>query len=138
MIRLLRSLTLLACLLAVAQSPSKPLSSSVFEWERLAVKRTANGERRDIVDSPTATFVNLESHVTTLDEGKASHAPHRHDDEEIVIVKDGTLVVTIEGKSQRAGAGSMLFFASGELHGLRNAGSGRAAYYVIRAVTRRK
>lgn len=118
-----------------APAQKQPLASSVFDWEKLVAKPTANGERRDIVNSPTATFRNFETHVTTLDAGRSSHAPHKHVDEEIVIVKEGTLEVTVEGRVQHAGPGSMIFFASGDLHGLKNAGAGRATYYVIRPVT---
>jgi quercetin dioxygenase-like cupin family protein len=50
----------------------------------------------------------------------------------LVIVKEGTLEVTINGASRTAGPGSMFFFASGDLHGLRNVGEGDATYYVIR------
>jgi quercetin dioxygenase-like cupin family protein len=110
-------------------------NSAVFDWSKLAVAKTATGERRAIVDRATPTMTRFESHVTTLEAGLAPHAPHRHPDEEIVIVKDGTLEVTINGKSQRVGEGSMFLFASNDLHGMKNVGSGRATYYVIRVVT---
>ncbi len=112
-----------------------PLTSAVFDWTKLAVVQTANGERRAIVDQPTPTMSRFESHVTTLEAGKAPHAPHRHPDEEVVIVKEGTMEVTINGKTQTAGPGSMFFFASNDMHGMRNAGSGRATYFVIRIAT---
>lgn len=80
-------------------------------------------------------MTRFESHVTTLDAGQVPHAPHRHPDEEIVIVKEGTIEVTINGKSQRAGEGSMFLFASNDMHGMKNVGSGRATYYVLRVVT---
>jgi quercetin dioxygenase-like cupin family protein len=67
--------------------------------------------------------------------GDASHGAHRHADDEIVIVKEGVLDVAINGQSQRAPAGSILFFASNDLHGMRNAGEGRVSYYVIRMIT---
>jgi quercetin dioxygenase-like cupin family protein len=41
----------------------------------------------------------------------ASHGAHRHADDEIVIVKEGTMEVMINGQSSTAGAGSVLFFA---------------------------
>lgn len=132
------ALLLIAFSLLVAQKPKEPIRSTVFEWTRLTAQKTANGERRSIADGPSATMTNFESHVTTLDGGKPSHAPHRHHDEEIVIVKEGTLEVTINGKTETAGPGSMVFFASNDLHGLKNAGATRASYYVIRIVTTAK
>lgn len=49
-------------------------------------------------------MAKFESHVTTLQGGRAPHAPHRHPDEEIVIVKDGAMEVTVNGQAQQAAA----------------------------------
>lgn len=127
-------LPFLAATLLAAQAPD-PLGSTVFDWEKLAVKKTAKGERRDIVNRRTATFQNFESHVTTLRAGEIAHEAHRHADEEIIVVKEGTLEVTFQGKTQRAPAGSMLFFAANDLHGMKNVGGTTASYYVIRIIT---
>lgn len=111
------------------------LGSTVFEWDKLAAKPTKVGERRDVANSPTATLTNFECHVTTLRAGEAAHAPHHHPDEEIILIKEGLLEVTINGQSQKAGTGSILFYASGDEHGMKNIGDKSATYYVLRLVT---
>lgn len=63
------------------------------------------------------------------------HAAHRHPDEEIVVVKEGLIEVAINGAAQRAGAGSLFFFGSNDLHSLRNVGDTKATYHVIRFIT---
>jgi len=126
---------LLAASTALAQAPAPPLGTTVFDWTQLAVKKTAKGERRDITDRRTATFQNFESHVTTLRAGEEAHPAHTHADEEIVIVKEGTMEVRYQGRTQRAPAGSMIFFASNDPHGMRNMGDTTASYYVIRIIT---
>ena len=114
-------------------SPSPaPLASGVYAWDSLPVEKTANGERRAIFDSVTATVDRLETHVTTIDAGKASHAAHKHPDEELVYVREGVIEATINGVAQRAPAGSVILFASNDLHGMRNAGDTRASYFVLR------
>lgn len=113
------------------------LSSSVFDWNSLTVQATSVGERRDVADSPTATLQRFECHITTLNPGLESHPPHRHPDEEWIIVKEGEVEATINGESHVAGPGSIVFFASNDLHGLRNAGPSQATYYVVRVVTER-
>jgi XRE family transcriptional regulator, regulator of sulfur utilization len=50
----------------------------------------------------------------------------------LVIVKEGNLEVLINDEVQRAGAGSIFFFASNDLHGMRNVGDTPATYFVIR------
>ena len=125
----------LLALPAAAQDAAKPkMGSRVFDWSKLEVKDTKTGQRREVANSPTATFANFESHVTTLNPGVLAHAPHRHPDEEVIIVKEGTIEVTINGESRRAGAGSIFFFASNDLHGMRNAGEIPATYFVVRIV----
>ena len=55
----------------------------------------------------------------------------RHLQEEVLIVKDGEVEVSLDGTTQKAGAGSILFFAAGAVTGLRNVSTAPATYYVI-------
>lgn len=112
-------------------APAAKLGSTVLKWEDLKVKPTGNGERRDVHDGPSATFEVFESHVTTLLPGKMSHAPHQHAREELIILRDGTLDVSINGKVTRAGPGSLLFFASNDFHNVTNVGDTPATYFVF-------
>lgn len=111
------------------------LRSQVFDWENLEVIPNAKGARRDILDSTTVTAKNLECHVTTLNPGETPHAPHRHADEEFIVVKDGTIEAFINGVTKNGGPGSVFFFASNDDHGLRNVGTTPATYYVFRIIT---
>jgi XRE family transcriptional regulator, regulator of sulfur utilization len=121
----------------VTQRAAPPLRSVVVRADSSRSERaTATGRVRSVMDTVTATFARLESHVTTLAPGQTPHAPHRHADEEVIVVLRGTLEVTQEGAVRRAGAGSLIFQASNELHGLRNVGADTASYYVIRAMAR--
>ena len=108
------------------------LESGVFAWDSFPVEKTANGERRAVFDSVSATVDRLETHITTIDVGKASHAAHRHPDEELIFVREGVIEATINGVAHQAPAGSVIFYASNDLHGMRNAGETRASYFVLR------
>jgi quercetin dioxygenase-like cupin family protein len=115
------------------RAPTRP--SGVFDWEKLTVTASKTGERRQVLSGSTVTMAGLTCHVTTLNPLLAAHPAHIHPDEEIVIVKEGTMEATFGGKSQPAGAGSIFFFASNDLHGMRNVANARASYYVIRFIT---
>lgn len=119
---------------AQSAAPEK-LRSQVFRWDSLAAQPTPRGARRDIASASTVTFQNLSLHATTLNAGETPHAPHRHPDEEIIIIKEGSLEATVDGVTRSCGAGSIFFFASNQLHGLKNIGSTSATYYVLRIVT---
>lgn len=113
-----------------------PLPSTLFDFARIPANPTPVGEVRPYFDAVTHTLARLESHLTTLNPGEISHAAHRHADEELIVVKEGTVEATINGVAHQAGAGSVFFFASMDLHGLRNPGQVRASYHVIRIFPR--
>lgn len=108
-----------------------PLKSKVFDWASLTAVPIPNGERRAVLDGPTETVDLLHIHVTTLAPGKVSGPPVRHLQEEVLIVKEGEVEVSLDGTTQMAGPGSILFFAAGAVTGLRNVSAAPATYYVI-------
>lgn len=116
-----------------APLPAAPgrMGSSIFAWEELEAHPTAVGALREVVNLPTATLANFECHITTLNPGMTPHPPHRHPNEEIILVKEGRLDVTINGVTRPAGAGDILFYSSGDEHSLKNTGDTAATYYVI-------
>jgi len=107
------------------------MGSAVFDWNTVPAKQTPVGSVRSFFKTPTATLDQLEVHVTTLNPGMASHPPHKHPNEELVIVKEGTVEVLVNGEWKRVGPGSVVFNASNQLHGLRNVGTRPATYHVI-------
>lgn len=109
----------------------KPLSSA-FEWSEVKVEPTKVGAVRRFFKLPTATVGELALHVTTLNAGESPHEPHRHPEEELIIVKEGSVESFIEGQTRRLGPGSVMFHGANELHGLRNVGDGPATYHVIK------
>ena len=126
------SVTATLGVVGLAQSRKPIMQSSVFDWNHVEAKATKTGARRDFFDAPTATLDQLECHVTTINPGEAPHAPHQHPDEELIIVKEGTLEAMQNGVTKQAGPGSIIFEASNQLHGLRNLGKMPATYYVVK------
>jgi quercetin dioxygenase-like cupin family protein len=119
--------------LALAQSAAKPvMRSCVFNWAALKPAPTKMGERRAVFDAPTPTLANLECHITTLNPGESPHPPHRHADEELMIVQAGTLAAMQGDRTNTVEAGGIIFEASNELHGLRNIGTNAATYFVVK------
>lgn len=107
------------------------MHSQIFQWSGMLAQPSDIGTVRNVYDAPTATLRDFSCHVTTLDPGKAPHPAHRHPEEELVIVKDGTLEVALNGVTNQVSAGGMVFCASNELHGWRNSSTKPVTYYVI-------
>src|SRR5579872_5769542 len=99
------------------------LGPAVFDWNKVEAKPTEVGSVRSFFKMRTATLEQLEVHVTTLNPGKMPHPPHRHPNEEMIIIRQGTLEALVKGEWKRVGPGSVIFNASNQLHGLRSVGN---------------
>jgi XRE family transcriptional regulator, regulator of sulfur utilization len=120
----------MACV-SVAQEAGGLLDSTAWNWQAMQAKKTDVGELRSVVRQPTRTLDELEMHITTLNPRTASHPPHTHPNEEMVIVKEGTLQAHVNGKEVVVGPGSVLFYASMQPHAVQNIGDTPATYFVI-------
>ncbi len=118
-----------------AKVPAAKLGSAVIDWGKLPFAPTKNGARATVFDAPTATLDKFHCHVTTLNPGQNTGELHRHPQEELVIIKEGTIEVNIDGKKTTAGAGSMVFFAANENENMTNVGLTPATYYVLQWFT---
>jgi quercetin dioxygenase-like cupin family protein len=117
---------------ANAQSKIEKLPSKVYNYSDLPVRTGEVTKSRSYFNGPTHTGFFMEMHETELQPGKMPHAPHRHAHEELFILSQGTVDVTVEGHTTRMeGAGSANYVASNEEHGVQNVGKTPARYYVI-------
>jgi len=107
----------------------------IYDWDKIEFKKTDKGGTRSILRTPTRSLIELEIHTTTLNEGLKSHAEHMHPDEEIILVRFGTVEESIKGKPYVLGPGSLIFLAPNDMHGIQNAGKGQCEYYAIRWIT---
>lgn len=123
---------------AVKYSPparSVPIGSTFVDWDKLSFRPGPVGLYCSIFDEPTPALDKMEVHVTMLRPGMSSHTPHHHPWEEILLIKDGQVEISINGRKQGAGPGALVFFASNDAHNLTNVGSTLATYYVINFCT---
>lgn len=120
------------CIQALARTDAGVMRSSAFDWNTIEAKPTKSGSVRRFFQQPTATLDELECHVTTLNPGESPHPPHKHPDEELVIIKEGTVESLIAGETHRLGPGSVIFQASNQMHSIRNVGNTLATYHVIK------
>ncbi len=107
------------------------MGPTVFNWNDMQPRKTATGEVRSLCKAPTATVDQLEMHVTTLNASQTAHPPHRHVNEELIIIREGDCETLSDGKWVKCGPGSVVFNASNSLHGFRNIGTTPATYHVI-------
>lgn len=124
--------------IAVKYSPpsdSTVLHTTFVQWDSLTVRATVIGQSRAVWDNPTPTLEKFEMHITTLRPQMFSHPVHHHPWEEMILVKEGQVDVSINGQKHRAGPGSLIFYASNDPHNMQNVGDTNTTYYVINFYT---
>ena len=121
---------------ALAQAqPTTVMGSHVFDWNSLVDVPNDHGSTRTVCSTPTATLENLEIHVSTLKPGMSPHPPHKHPNEELIIIRQGTVETLSNGTWVRVGPGSIIFNGSNQLHGFKNVGTEPAIYHVVNVKT---
>ena len=121
-----------AGLAVLAQSAKRPaMNSTAMEWNSVTAKTNANGSSRKFFEGPTATLDELECHATTLNPGVLNHEILRRTNDEVIIIKEGTIEAYVKDKWVRVGPGSVIFNAANELQAMRNVGDGPATYHVV-------
>ncbi len=129
-----RELALFFSVLAAAagqEQPPERLGSHVYEPDQsmnLAGKEKKSS--RVFFGTDHSGFA-LEMHQTELGPGVESHPPHKHVHEEIMVVLEGQLQTWVEGKTQLAERGAIVYFGSNQKHNVRNAGQVPVRYYVL-------
>ena len=128
-----RNLTvLLAAAGAFGQTPApSALKSEFYPFESLPVRGSGSSRSRAVLRGKNRKGLTFEAHHTELAPGSAPHPPHHHVHEEIIVVREGLMEVTILDKTMKLGPGGMAYVASNEEHGWRNVSDKQAHYLVI-------
>ncbi len=111
--------------------PAPMLKSESLPFDRLPVHHSGANTFRAVFHGLTHENFRLEVHETTLAPGGRPHPPHHHRHEEMFLLREGTVEVTLAGRRTRLGSGSAAFVASMDEHGIKNVGTDRARYFVV-------
>ena len=115
-----------------ASEQDNSLPSASYPFAKLPVHTSASGaETREAFKGKLATGESIETHATTLPPGAMPHPPHHHVHSEMFFMREGTLELTVNGKTYPLGPGSVGFVRSNEEHGVKNVGSTAANYFVV-------
>lgn len=107
------------------------LKSATYNFNDLHPIKSADHTTYPMLKGETRTGTPLELHETELQPGAQPHPPHHHLTEELFLVRDGLVEVTIGDKSTKLAAGSAAYIASNVVHGIRNVGDRPARYFVM-------
>ena len=108
-------------------------SQQVFDWKAMTPRANATGEVRSVVRRPDGHSGRSSIHAAHHGTLKACEASprHQHPNEELLIIREGTVEALVAGEHKRIGPGSIIFQASNQLHNIRNVGDTPAVYHVV-------
>ena len=116
-----------------ARTSGALLRSSVVKAESIQPEGAAPGAKAYVhFNGPTEQLAALASGLVTLEPGAQPHPPHRHPEEEIMIVGEGTGEFFLDGVTTQVKAGDMVFAEANVLHGVKNTGETRMTFYFIK------
>ena len=129
---------------AKGAAPAKPQVAAEAAVENLPVMKTAsflfnelpvttNGQnkQRRMFTHKTHTGFKIESHQSDIAPGEVNHPPHQHLREEMMLVREGLMELTIAGKAYRLGPGDVGVIGSNEMHNAKNVGTTRGHYFIV-------
>jgi len=80
-------------------------------------------------NGPTDQLSGMCTGMAVLDPGATPHPPHRHPEEEFLIVSEGTGEIECDGKTTLVGPGAIMYCAGNVLHGITNTGKVPMTFY---------
>jgi mannose-6-phosphate isomerase-like protein (cupin superfamily) len=80
-------------------------------------------------NGPTDQLSGMCTGMCVLDPGVTPHPPHRHPEEEFMIVAEGTGEIECDGKTTKVGPGAVMYCAGNVLHGIVNTGKVPMTFY---------
>ena len=112
-----------AMLAAGAQSAHAKVADAVLGLSEAQALTHPFGVQHIYYQGPTDMLEYFEGRqpAAVLRHGAAS--PHRHPEEEILLVASGEGEISVDGEIKTAGPGAIMFTAAEKLHGIKNTGS---------------
>ena len=107
------------------------MKTKAFLYHEVPVTTNGQNKQRRLFTAKTHTGFKIESHQSDIAPGEVNHPPHQHLREEMMLVRVGTMELTISGKPYRLGPGDVGVIGSNEIHNAKNVGTTRAEYFIV-------
>lgn len=108
---------------------AKSLENVTLTPSQAKLTREPFGDLRIYFDGPTDQLKSMTAGSLKLNPGATPHEPHRHPEEEFLLVTEGTGEISIEGKLTKVAPGAMMYCAANKLHGIVNTGKTPLLFY---------
>lgn len=133
----LSSLSLVSCATTskpVNNPPSKPaaLTTQVVSGETAKTNQETWGTFLSYYEGQSDHLTDILTGVAIINPGEEIHPPHKHPEEEFLMVIEGQGTWSVKGVESPAVAGDILFSVPGEYHGIKNTGNTPLKFVVFK------
>ncbi|WP_446742602.1 cupin domain-containing protein [Silvibacterium acidisoli] len=112
------------------KSSGPALKSAVVKGDSLPEEGNSPGAKARVhFNGPTKQLKAVATGMVTLQPGAQPHPPHRHLEEEFVIIASGTGECVVDGVVSQVQAGDVMYAEANVLHGVKNTGSAVMVFY---------
>ncbi|MEO6809262.1 MAG: cupin domain-containing protein [Isosphaeraceae bacterium] len=110
---------------AFAQEQAEAVASKTVTLDQVKMSRFKDGEKPVgqigiYLAGETPGSKDFVTGRFVIDPHQTPHAPHRHIEEEVMIVESGNGEILCDGKTTKVGPGSVMYTAPGVPHGITN------------------
>jgi mannose-6-phosphate isomerase-like protein (cupin superfamily) len=111
-------------------SASVVINSSVYDWEKLTLKKTPTGEERIILSGPTQTLEKFDIKVITLNSGQSvKEYKVENGLDQLLIIKEGSADVTVNNEAKTLTEGSIVVASQGDHITIKNSQTKNTTFY---------
>ena len=107
------------------------MKTKAYRYDEVAVPTKGKNKQRRLFTAKTHTGFKMESHMSDIAPGEVNHPPHQHLREEMMLVREGVMELTISGVPYRLGPGDVGVIGSNEIHNAKNVGTAVAKYFIV-------
>jgi mannose-6-phosphate isomerase-like protein (cupin superfamily) len=124
-----RRLLLSAMALSMPGAAASKLPDGTMDEKGAKLTRESFGDLRIYYDGPTEQLKSMTSGSLRLNPGMEPHPPHKHPEEEFMLITEGSGEMKVNGKLTKVGPGMMMYCGANKLHGITNTGKSPLLFY---------
>lgn len=124
-----RRMLLGAMALSMPGAAAPKLPDGVVDEKKAKLTREPFGDLRIYYEGPTDQIKSMTAGSLRLNPGATPHPPHKHPEEEFMLITEGSGEMKVDGKLTQVGPGTMMYCAAEKLHGIVNTGKSPLMFY---------
>jgi quercetin dioxygenase-like cupin family protein len=112
-----------------ASGAAAKVANATFDAQKAKLTKETFGDLKIYFEGPTDHLKSMTAGSLRLKPGMSPHPPHKHAEEEIMLVTEGTGEILVDGTVNQVAPGAMMYCGGEQLHGIMNTGKTPLLFY---------